>query len=162
MASQTWPHCENACRQLAQRTDLFHDVSALLPENVRHFAPAARGMLRDDVERPLPSEQGLGLRLHRSFVLRHPAQDFVWGQFRGGVWRSELVPSAIQMGPEDPVGGSGLTDSFSSLYSKSERFADYLLVNGPLPVLGFDAPAKPKVSDHRPLILNFERATFAF
>jgi len=45
---------------LAQQADLFNDVSAILPENVRHFAPAARDMLRDDVERPLPSEQGLG------------------------------------------------------------------------------------------------------
>lgn len=101
MASQTWPHCEDACCQLVQGADLFHDVSAHLSENIRHFAPAA---------------------CHAA--LRCGAA------FTSGTW-------------------ARLTYSLSSLYTLSERFAYYPLVHCHILVQGFDAPAKPKVSNHR-------------
>lgn len=47
-------------------------------------------------------------------------------------------------------------DTRTSYYSKSPRHADYMLVTPGVTVVDFDVPAAPEVSDHRPLILDFE------
>ena len=45
-------------------------------------------------------------------------------------------------------------DTRTSLYKKSVRHANYLLVSHPCDVLKLDIPATPIVSDHRPLIVD--------
>lgn len=48
----------------------------------------------------------------------------------------------------------GYRDTRTSLYSKAVRHANYLLISEKDSVQGFDTPASPEVSDHRPLILD--------
>ena len=58
------------------------------------------------------------------------------------------------------LAGSGLvdlvgsSDTRTSRYRKPLRHASYLLVSEPELVGYFEAPARPEVSDHRPLVLN--------
>jgi endonuclease/exonuclease/phosphatase family metal-dependent hydrolase len=59
------------------------------------------------------------------------------------------------VGLHDLVTGRGFTDSRTSFYAKPGRMADYLLVSPKVRVTGFDLPAAPEVSDHRPLVLDF-------
>ena len=60
-----------------------------------------------------------------------------------------------ELGLRDLVTSRGFTDTRTSLYAKSGRFADYLLVNERVSVTSFDVVAEPEVSDHRPLLLAF-------
>ncbi len=60
------------------------------------------------------------------------------------------------IGLQDLVTRRGFTDTRTSLYAKPQRFADYMAVSPALRLTGFDVPAHPEVSDHRPLILDFE------
>ncbi len=57
-------------------------------------------------------------------------------------------------GLSDLVTGRGFTDTRTSFYAKPQRFADYCLVSSDVDVRGFDVPACPELSDHRPLILD--------
>ncbi|MCF3642106.1 endonuclease/exonuclease/phosphatase family protein [Rhizobium sp. TRM95111] len=59
-----------------------------------------------------------------------------------------------RIGLTDLVTGRGFTDTRTSHYGKSGRYADYLLVNAETPVAGFEVVAEPEVSDHRPLLLT--------
>lgn len=59
------------------------------------------------------------------------------------------------IGLVDLVTTGGFTDTRTSLYAKSQRYADYLLVSEQVKVEAFDVPATPEVSDHRPLVLDF-------
>ncbi|MCF3648150.1 hypothetical protein LZG03_00080 [Opitutaceae bacterium LMO-CP1] len=61
------------------------------------------------------------------------------------------------------LGEAGLTElvttrttggTRNSLYSKPDRFADYLLVNAPEQVVDFQVVSDPEVSDHCPLVLE--------
>ncbi|MBU1174298.1 MAG: endonuclease/exonuclease/phosphatase family protein [Alphaproteobacteria bacterium] len=56
----------------------------------------------------------------------------------------------------DLVTTRGFADTRTALYEKPERFADYLLVSPTVKVIDFDVPAEPVVSDHRPMMLEFE------
>lgn len=58
-------------------------------------------------------------------------------------------------GLADLVTARGHCDSRTSWYPKPQRFADYLLVTPEVQVTGFDLPARPEISDHRPLVLDF-------
>lgn len=59
-----------------------------------------------------------------------------------------------RIGLTDLVTTRGHTDTRTSLYPKAVRYADYCLVSPEVRVLAFDLPARPEVSDHRPLILD--------
>lgn len=54
----------------------------------------------------------------------------------------------------DLVTASGHVDTRTSLYAKPIRHANYCLVSPQVDVAGFDVPAAPEVSDHRPMILD--------
>lgn len=61
-----------------------------------------------------------------------------------------------ELGLYDLVTTNGITDTRTSYYKKSPRYADYMLVSPNVKVLGFNAIPSPEVSDHRPLILEIE------
>ncbi|MEO1676967.1 MAG: endonuclease/exonuclease/phosphatase family protein [Pseudomonadota bacterium] len=61
-----------------------------------------------------------------------------------------------QLGLRDLVIGSGISDTRTSHYPKSQRHANYMLVNPFVTVAAFDAPSMPEISDHRPLVLDLE------
>ncbi len=67
-----------------------------------------------------------------------------------------IFADLASVGLIDLVTTHGHTDTRTSLYSKPQRYADYLLVSSEVQVTGFDVPAEPEVSDHRPLVLDFE------
>lgn len=60
------------------------------------------------------------------------------------------------IGLHDLVTGRGIADTRTALYRKPQRHANYMLVSDGIRVTGFDVPATPEVSDHRPLILDFD------
>ena len=59
-----------------------------------------------------------------------------------------------EIGLTDLVTARGFTDTRTSHYGKPGRFADYMLVNAAVSVIGFDVVAEPEMSDHRPLVLE--------
>lgn len=67
---------------------------------------------------------------------------------------SETFDVLARIGLTDLVTGRGFSDTRTSHYKKPGRFADYMLVNGSVDVVGFDVVTTPEVSDHRVLILN--------
>jgi endonuclease/exonuclease/phosphatase family metal-dependent hydrolase len=60
------------------------------------------------------------------------------------------------LGLEDLVTTRGYTDTRTSLYEKSPRYADYMLVSANVAVRRFDVVREPEVSDHRALLLDFQ------
>lgn len=68
---------------LPQRANLFRDVSAVLPEHVAIFCPAAQGVLWDD-NVPIPSQWGLATFVHRSFPIIGQVQGFVHKDYSPG------------------------------------------------------------------------------
>lgn len=64
---------------------------------------------------------------------------------------SETLAILTGWGLRDLVGTS---DTRTSLYPKPVRHANYMLVSNSVDVKGFEAPADPVVSGHRPLILT--------
>jgi endonuclease/exonuclease/phosphatase family metal-dependent hydrolase len=68
---------------------------------------------------------------------------------------SATFAALATIGLADLVTTRGHTDTRTSLYGKSQRYADYLLVSEDVKVIDFAVPATPEVSDHRPLILDF-------
>ncbi|YBV94514.1 endonuclease/exonuclease/phosphatase family protein (plasmid) [Phyllobacteriaceae bacterium JZ32] len=71
-----------------------------------------------------------------------------------------LPPSATfktlaTLGLTDLVTTRGYTDTRTSLYEKTPRFADYMLVSANVNVRDFDVVREPEVSDHRALVLDF-------
>ncbi len=69
---------------------------------------------------------------------------------------SETLRTLEALGLTELVTGNGHTDTRTSHYKKSPRFADYMLVSGNVRVRQFDAVAQPEVSDHRALLLDFD------
>jgi endonuclease/exonuclease/phosphatase family metal-dependent hydrolase len=63
-----------------------------------------------------------------------------------------------ELGLRDLVTAHGIEDTRTSHYAKPVRHADYMLVTDGVRVAGFDAPAAPEVSDHRPLVLDVAAA----
>ena len=57
---------------------------------------------------------------------------------------------------EDLVCKNGHHDTRTSFYSKRPRYADYMMVSPEIKVVRFEVPVTPEVSDHRPLILDFD------
>ncbi len=71
---------------------------------------------------------------------------------------SETFRTLAGLGLADLVTAHGHTDTRTSHYRKQPRWADYLLVNDLVRVDRFEVVAAPEVSDHRPLLLDFEPA----
>lgn len=229
VASPEWLEYKDPFRTLSQRSDLYADVSKLLPTHQASFAPAARGNLSDG-KRPVLSEHGIASWVAPHLAVTAQRHDFAHGTFRPNGWGAEPVPRAIMaqriwdpssgrtvliaqfhglrdpsgkgdtparraqsvrviaflaeirrpgepcilagdlnvlpdnpmfdelaaIGLSDLVTGRGHADTRTSLYTKPQRYADYMLVSQEIRVSGFDVPAEPEVSDHRPLILDFE------
>ena len=226
--SPDWVRYVDDYRDLPQRSDVFGDVSRLLPAHQAFFAPATRGTLTDAAGNAYPSDHGLGLWVRRDLAVTQIVQNFIHGSFRPNGGGPEPVPRTMQaariadpaagteicvahfhglrdpngkedtpardqqtervinvlsqvwdgrgaavlagdfnvlpdsacfarygeMGLHDLIARHGITDTRTTLYQKPQRFADYMLVSLPLLDAGFDVPAHPEVSDHRPLILT--------
>lgn len=58
------------------------------------------------------------------------------------------------LGLKDLVIEGGHTDTRTSHYKKSLRYADYMMVSRDMPVTSFQVLTDPEISDHRPLILD--------
>lgn len=67
---------------------------------------------------------------------------------------SRLFQVLGQFGLSDLVTSRGFTGTRTSLYTQSERYADYMLVTPDVRVLDFDVVRDPEVSDHCPLLLD--------
>lgn len=73
-----------------------------------------------------------------------------------------LLPDSATFGALTAIGlcdlvtTGGHSDTRTSLYSKPQRYANYLLVSPKVKVRTFEVPALPELSDHRPLILEFD------
>lgn len=59
------------------------------------------------------------------------------------------------IGLTDLVTQSGHSDTRTSFYKKTPRFADYMLVSDNVEVRRFEVVKEPEVSDHRALLLDF-------
>lgn len=66
---------------------------------------------------------------------------------------SETLRVLVDAGLSELVTGRGFTSTRNSQYKKPGRFADYMLINEPDLVRGFDVVYDPEVSDHCPLVL---------
>ncbi|WP_159587393.1 endonuclease/exonuclease/phosphatase family protein [Chelativorans xinjiangense] len=60
------------------------------------------------------------------------------------------------IGLADLVTTRGFEGTRTSHYRKSGRYADYMLVNAAVNVVSFDVIREPEVSDHCPLVLDFD------
>ncbi|MEO0485481.1 MAG: endonuclease/exonuclease/phosphatase family protein [Pseudomonadota bacterium] len=67
---------------------------------------------------------------------------------------SETLALLEGAGFTELVTARGFQSTRSSVYEKPVRFADYMLVNDPAAVRGFDVVYTPEVSDHCPLVLT--------
>jgi endonuclease/exonuclease/phosphatase family metal-dependent hydrolase len=69
--------------------------------------------------------------------------------------QSDLFPHLALLGLHEQVTRYGYTDTRTSFYDadKPYRCADYLLTSRAIEIHSFEVPAKPEVSDHRPLVL---------
>jgi endonuclease/exonuclease/phosphatase family metal-dependent hydrolase len=68
-----------------------------------------------------------------------------------------LLPTSAAFGVFAEIGLTdlvGTTDTRTTRYAKPLRSANYLLISDLDQVKHFDAPLRPEVSDHRPLILE--------
>ena len=67
-----------------------------------------------------------------------------------------MFAELARIGLHDQVTGRGHKDTRTSLYTKPQRFADYLLASKSVDIADFQLPAMPEVSDHRPLVLDIK------
>ena len=66
---------------------------------------------------------------------------------------SETFRVLARVAPYNLVTTRGHPGTRTSFYEKPEKFADYMLVNGPLRDARFDVVREPEISDHCPLVL---------
>jgi endonuclease/exonuclease/phosphatase family metal-dependent hydrolase len=67
---------------------------------------------------------------------------------------SRMIEALRGIGLNELVTANGFTDTRTSYYRKTPRFADYMLVSGDIDVRHFDVVSEPEVSDHRALLLE--------
>ncbi|EAQ03846.1 hypothetical protein OB2597_11401 [Pseudooceanicola batsensis HTCC2597] len=67
---------------------------------------------------------------------------------------SETFRVMARVAPYNLVTQRGFDGTRTSHYEKPERWADYMLVNGPLKDAAFDVIRTPEISDHCPLVLD--------
>lgn len=87
---------------------------------------------------------------------RRPEEPFILAGDFNLLPDSATFSALRAMGLIDQVTSRGHTDTRTTLYGKTQRYADYLLVSRQVNVTGFDVPAMPEVSDHRPLVVDFD------
>jgi hypothetical protein len=92
-----WLRYVDPFRDLAQRGDLFGDVSGALPGHRGWFAAAARGPLVDAQGREWATQHGLGLWTALGISVASCRSGFVHGRFRAEGWGPEPVPRAMQV-----------------------------------------------------------------
>jgi hypothetical protein len=97
LAAPGWLRYKDPFRDLAQRSDLFADVAALLPGWRGWFSPAARGPLAGEDGRLWLTDHGLGLWSAPEVAVTAMHAGFVHGDFRADGWGPEPVPRALQM-----------------------------------------------------------------
>lgn len=90
-----WLTYTDAERRLAQRADLFSDVSACLPGYQSFFAPSARGSLQDDAGREHASEHGQGIWIAPHLSVLDYRQGYLHGSYRADGWGPLPRPRAI-------------------------------------------------------------------
>ncbi|MBO6719865.1 MAG: endonuclease/exonuclease/phosphatase family protein [Rhizobiaceae bacterium] len=78
--------------RLPQRTNLFDDICAALPEHDGRFFPAARGLLFNEAGDEFGSEFGLATFVRHSLSVIAEAMDFVHGAFSGDGWGAHPRP----------------------------------------------------------------------
>lgn len=133
-----------------------HGVRVSLPGSATAVAIVQLHGLRDpDGKGDTPARRAQAERLG-SIVerLRRPGDRIVvCGDFN-------VLPGSVtfeilgKLGLADLVVGGGHDDTRTSHYTKSGRFADYMLVSPETTVRYFEVVAKPEVSDHRALLLD--------
>ncbi|MEL6169889.1 MAG: endonuclease/exonuclease/phosphatase family protein [Pseudomonadota bacterium] len=95
--SPDWLTYDGPPRRIRNRSDLFADVSAILPTHQGIFAAGARGtMARSDGD-PLPSEHGIALWVRGDWAITALRHGFVHGTYRMDGWGPEPVPRAMQL-----------------------------------------------------------------
>ncbi|WP_432285931.1 endonuclease/exonuclease/phosphatase family protein [Aminobacter sp. BA135] len=67
---------------------------------------------------------------------------------------SRMLAELRGIGLAELVTQRGFTDTRTSFYRKTPRFADYMLVSNNVDVRSFEVVAQPEVSDHRALLLE--------
>lgn len=67
---------------------------------------------------------------------------------------SRMIEALRGIGLTELVTGRGFTDTRTSFYGKTPRFADYMLVSDDVDVRQFDVVSEPEVSDHRALLVE--------
>ena len=67
---------------------------------------------------------------------------------------SRMLSALRDIGLTELVTSRGFTDTRTSHYLKSPRYADYMLVSGNVDVRGFEVVEEPEISDHRALLLE--------
>ena len=93
-----WLVYADAERRLNQRTDLFADVTRLLPDGYQgQFNPANRGPLTDPDGKAYPSEFGLAMWVARPVAITECLHRFVFGTYRHDGWGAAPVPRNIQV-----------------------------------------------------------------
>ncbi len=94
--SPPWLAYRDAHRSLNQRSDLFGDISAILPDHRGDFFPAAVGPLSDTGGKAYQSQHGLGQWVvpHLDSVTRQDG--FVHGAFSMDGWGDDPVPRGFQ------------------------------------------------------------------
>jgi hypothetical protein len=94
--SPPWLAYCDAYRRLNQRSDLFGDISARLPDHTGRFFPAAVGPMSDTGGKTYQSRHGLGqwVAPHLDRLARQDG--FVHGAFRADGWGIDSVPRGFQ------------------------------------------------------------------
>ena len=69
---------------------------------------------------------------------------------------SRMLAALRNLGLTELVTQRGFTDTRTSYYRKTPRFADYMLVSDNVDARSFEVVAAPEVSDHRALLLEIE------
>lgn len=67
---------------------------------------------------------------------------------------SRMIAALRGIGLTELVTSGGFTDTRTSFYAKTPRFADYMLVSDNVDIRSFEVVAEPEVSDHRALLLE--------
>lgn len=75
-SEKDWLTYRDGDHVLAQRANLFRDVSNALPDHIAIFCPAAQGILWDG-DQPVPSQWGLATFARRSFPIVGQIHGFV-------------------------------------------------------------------------------------
>lgn len=97
-------------------------------------------------------------RIDQSKKLRSVLNSIKYGKVLAGDFNLRPDTESIKIlerGMVNLVTENGVTNTRSSFYQKSERFADYILVSEGLSVKKFEVRAD-EVSDHLPLLVQFE------